>query len=118
MVLGLPFEPSRELKRVLALPQIDQEGNVYANAYDWVGIAPRGQKPGPAAVFPAHILLDPTDPQTEILRARRDQAPSPEKIYKPSIETAEVALAVVPGQPPQAGEGNILPYRIALKPRC
>lgn len=43
MDIPLRFDPSVEFKRLLARPQIDEEGIVYADAFDRVGTARTGE---------------------------------------------------------------------------
>lgn len=79
MALRLRFSPSIELRRLQARPHIDENGVVYANAYDQIGIAGTGQDEEQSVnAFPTHTSLGIIDTQ----RRERDRAPSPEEIPK------------------------------------
>lgn len=101
MALSLRFDPSIEFHRLLARPQIDEDGVVYANAFDQNGTAFRGQIRAcvDASVLKSSLRLDVADTRVR----ERGSAPSPEELPKAPTEKAEEAAAKMPnaGQVPQ-----------------
>lgn len=122
MELCLRHEPSVEFKKLLARPQIDEDGRLYANAYDNIGIPGRRQFRSCSNILQADISAAIVDVQTEATRRQRGRARSPEsdspspkkpekaeRLEKP--EQREKALLVAHNsvgfpKPPEVAEGK------------